>query len=286
LTNNLSFSNGNNVPTSLMIVGQLGGGLGDVTQRKTTTSPSHADLTVTWPTAGAPGSFVPPPQPDRIRSFGTEVAEGANATLTWTAPRPGTYLIESGTHPSIQGMMGLYGILVVTSAPTSNAGTETAPGTAYPASGSRAAVTYDAEVPLILSEIDPVMNKQISTAVNTSGFSETTVWSGLTGGCGNPTSASYNTCYPPVVNYKPLYYLINGVAFSKGSALSSVFPANPAKLAPVSGTGTVLVRLVNAGSHMHVPSIVGSQTIQGATGSPVLLGYRTRSSWQPGRPMM
>ncbi len=28
LTNNLSFSNGNSVPTSLMIVGQLGGGLG------------------------------------------------------------------------------------------------------------------------------------------------------------------------------------------------------------------------------------------------------------------
>src|SRR6267378_395295 len=32
LTNSLSFLNGNSVPTSLVIVGQLGGGLGDVTQ--------------------------------------------------------------------------------------------------------------------------------------------------------------------------------------------------------------------------------------------------------------
>jgi FtsP/CotA-like multicopper oxidase with cupredoxin domain len=218
LTNNLSFANGNTVPTSLMIVGQLGGGLGDVTKRTTTPSPSHADLTVTWPTAGAPGSFNPPAQGPRVQSFGTEVAQGATTALTWKAPRPGTYLIESGTHPSIQGTMGLYGILVVTTPPTSAAGVETAPGTAYPAAAGRnAAVTYDAEVPLILSEIDPVLNNQISTAINTSGFQETNVWSGQPGGCGNPSSATYNTCYPPVVNYKPLYYLINGVAFSKGA---------------------------------------------------------------------
>jgi len=273
LTNNLPITpGGTGIPTSLTIVGQLGGGLGDVTQRTTTPSPSHADLTVTWPTAGAPGSFVPPPQGARVQSFGTEVAQGAAKTLTWKAPRPGTYLIESGTHPSIQGMMGLYGILVVTTAPTSAAGVETAAGTAYPAAGSKPAVTYDAEVPLILSEIDPVMNKQISAAVNTSGFLETNVWSGQPGGCGNPSSATYNTCYPPVVNYKPLYYLINGVAFNKSGAASSLFPATPATLAPASGPGTVLVRLVNAGSHMHVPSIVGSQTIQAATGTPVTVG--------------
>src|ERR1017187_3933709 len=38
LTNNLSFANGNKVPTSIMIVGQLGGGLGGAP----TTSPSPA----------------------------------------------------------------------------------------------------------------------------------------------------------------------------------------------------------------------------------------------------
>jgi hypothetical protein len=150
--------------------------------------------------------------------------------------------------------MGLYGILVVTSAPTATAGTETAAGTAYPG------VSYDAEVPLIMSEIDPVQNNAVSAAVNTAGFSETAVWSGQPGACGNPTSSTYNTCYPPVVNYKPLYYLINGIAFNKTSAGASLFPAAPARLAPASGTGTVLVRLVNAGVHMHVPAIVGSQT--------------------------
>src|ERR1700733_15161748 len=41
LTNNLSF-NGNNVPTSLVVVGQVGGGLGDLTQRTTSASPDHS----------------------------------------------------------------------------------------------------------------------------------------------------------------------------------------------------------------------------------------------------
>src|SRR4029077_6892015 len=187
--------------------------------------------------------------------------------LTWTNPLPGTYLIESGTHPSIQGPMGLYGILVVTCAPTSTAGcpvttgtttTTVAAGTAYPATTTTAAITYSAEVPLLLSEIDPVQNRAVNTAVNTAGFSETKVWSGQPGQCGNPTSAVgvVNTCYPPAVNYSPLYYLFNGVAFNKASAAASLFPSSPA----TSVTGSVLVRLVNAGLRMHVPSIVGTQT--------------------------
>ena len=54
----------------------------------------------------------------RVQSLRTEVQQrDATTALTWTAPQPGTYLIESGTHPSIQGPMGLYGILVVTTAP-------------------------------------------------------------------------------------------------------------------------------------------------------------------------
>jgi FtsP/CotA-like multicopper oxidase with cupredoxin domain len=78
-------------------------------------------------------------QGNRVRSFSTEVAEGATTALTWPAAslRPGTYLIESGTHPSIQRPMGLYGMLVVTTAPSG-----TTAGTAYPAVGSTPAVTY------------------------------------------------------------------------------------------------------------------------------------------------
>jgi hypothetical protein len=260
LTNNLTFSNGNSVPTSLTIVGQVGGGLGS--GGTSVASPTHADLGVTWPTANTGATFTPPAQGPRVQSFGTEVAAGATTSLTWKAPRAGTYLLESGTHPSIQGTMGLYGVVVVTSAPTAAAGVETASGTAYPG------VKYDAEVPLILGEIDPVQNNAVNAAVNTVGFSETAVWSGQPNQCGNPASSNYNTCYPPVVNYKPLYYLINGVAFNKTSSGASLFPVTPATLAPVSGTGTVLVRLVNAGSHMHVPAIVASQT-----GTPAVGGF-------------
>ncbi|MBV8804747.1 MAG: hypothetical protein JO042_06860, partial [Sinobacteraceae bacterium] len=284
LTNNLSFTNGNTVPTSLTIVGQVGGGLGSSPTRAA--SPSHAQLGVSWstvqpagtgatPSSTNPPAFTPPPQPPRVQSFGTEVASCATppcaaVSLVWNNLRPGTYLIESGTHPSIQGPMGLYGVLVVTTPPTATTATpitETAAGTAYPN------VSYDAELPLLLSEIDPVQNTAVSTAVNTANFKETNVWSGQPGGCGNPSSSTYNTCYPPAVNYTPLYYLINGVGFSRASMGASTFPITPSNLAPASGTGSVLVRLVNAGLRMHVPSIVGSVTnganVTGA-GTPVV----------------
>src|SRR6266576_990640 len=247
------------VPTSLTIVGQLGGGLGTPTS---VASPVHPDQALTWPAAGGAGDPInrPPAQLPRVQSFGTEVAAGATTAspLTWANLRPGTYLIESGTHPSIQGPMGLYGILVVTNAPTSTittpatattpaVTTETAVGTAYPG------VPYDAEVAMLMSEIDPVQNTAVAKAVTLTGFSETTVWSGQPGGCGNPGTTNSGNCYPPAVNYSPRYYLINRVAFNKTAPLASLVPTSPTNpLAAV--TGNVLVRLVNAGLRMHVPS--------------------------------
>jgi hypothetical protein len=253
LTNNLSFT-GANIPTSIMIVGQIGGGLGDKSQRTTDASPNHTGQGVTWPTANTGATFTPPTQPDRVRSFGTEATVGSPAAqLTWSSLRPGTYLLESGTHPSIQGPMGLYGILVVTSAPAS-AGTN---GTAYPG------VTYSSELPVLFSEIDPVQNNLVSKAVNTSGFTETRVWDGHTGQCGDPNAAVgvVNTCYPPAVNYTPTYFMINGVGFSKANAPASLFAATAGTATTgISASGNVLVRLVNAGLRMHVPSIVGATT--------------------------
>src|ERR1700739_2591448 len=89
LTNNLPAP----VPTSLTIVGQLGGGLGSAPTR--TPSPNHPTQVATWPIAGAtpPASgdptFTPPVQANRVQSFATEVANGAVATLTWTGLKPG-----------------------------------------------------------------------------------------------------------------------------------------------------------------------------------------------------
>ena len=270
LTINLTNQLPGAVPTSLVIVGQLGGGLGDIAERKTDPSPNHPPQSLTWPVGANDATNTPPSQEPRVRSFSTEVTTGATKVLTWSSLRPGTYLIESGTHPSIQGPMGLYGIVVVTTAPAGATA-----GTAYPAQAAAggipaiAAVTYNADLPLLLSEIDPVQNTAVNTAVNTAGFSETKVWSGQApDGCGYPglnpaipTNPTFNTCYPPAVNYSPLYYLINGVGFSRASSGASVFSA-----APSSGVaGNVLVRMVNAGLRMHVPSIVGSLT--GASGS-------------------
>jgi len=311
LTNHLSFTptgatTANAIPTSLVIVGQVGGGLGVAALRTTTLSPSHAtaqECPSWFIAANPPGTpctaptpnvttNTPPMQANRVQSFAAEVsAVAATATatcsapsagpvttgcgiLTWSNLRPGTYLLESGTHPSIQVPMGLIGVLVVTTAPSG-----TTAGTAYPGTTTIPAVQYNAELPLEFSEIDPVQNNAVNTAVNTANFSETRVWSGLptdpqgNPGCGNPASPSYNTCYPPAVNYTPFYYLINGVAFNKTNANASLFAAT-AGVGTTGGavttgiTGTVLVRLVNAGVRMHVPSIVGSLT-QGFSGAGV-----------------
>ncbi len=110
--------------------------------------------------------------------------------------------------------MGLYGILVVTAAPGTSA------GCAYPgAAAGTCAVSYNSEIPLLFSEIDPNQNSAVQLAVGTTGFSETAVWSAQPGGCG---VATVHSCYPPAVNYSPLYYLINGKAFDKNNASSSL----------------------------------------------------------------
>jgi hypothetical protein len=365
LTNNLSFNNGgtispaNTVPTSIVIVGQIGGGLGDPTQETYVASPTHSAQQNTWPIANTGSVNNPPSQLARVQSMATEVAAGATTSLTWgLAPkqpplRAGTYLLESGTHPSIQVPMGLVGMLVVSQAPTPavSGGAAATAGTAYPN------VTYDADVPLEFSEIDPVQNNAVNTAVNTSGFNENNVWtrpanSGLTGinvtagGLGYSSSAPPNVtisggggnggtatatvsaggsitgiaitspgiyqtppfitidpppgagtqatalatvggvtgglctaCYPPAVNYTPLYFAINGVPFSRASSGNSVFPNSAGALIatpPATGkaTGLLLVRLVNAGLKMHVPSLVGTQTTPaGANTPPTVPGF-------------
>src|ERR1700704_417415 len=88
LTNSLAFG-ANSLPTSLVIVGQLGGGLG--TTATSTPSPDHTNAQpATWPIAPtAPGAApagvgTPPVQGTRVQSFSTEVAAGPTPeTLCW-----------------------------------------------------------------------------------------------------------------------------------------------------------------------------------------------------------
>jgi len=184
-------------------------------------------------------------------------------------------LIESGTHPSIQAPMGLYGILVVTTPASGSTPAQAYPTVAgLPVTGL-AVSQYDADLALVLSEIDPVQNASVAAAVATTGFSETTVWSGLPGKCGNPLSADgvtanplFNTCYPPAVNYSPRYYLVNGVSFDRTSIASSTAQILPVPV--TAATGNVVLRMVNAGLRMHIPAVVNqSMTLIAEDGNPL-----------------
>src|SRR3569833_1648713 len=260
LINGLSF-NGNSIPTSLVIVGQLGGGLGSAPKRMP--SPAHGPQGPTWPgtlggtnAANGDAVFTPPKQIDRVRSFATEVLPGTTpVVLSWSAMRPGTYLLESGTEPSIQGPLGLYGVVGVTEP-------DDASTSAHVAFGTR----FDASVPLLLSEIDPVQNREVAQVVQNAGFNETTAWSGLAGVCGDVAKpATQHTCYPPAVNYSPLYYLVNGAAFDRSNPTNSSIP-----VAAAGTQANVLLRFVNAGLRMHVPTLVGgSMTLLAEDGNKV-----------------
>ena len=77
LTINLTNSLPTGIPTSLTIVGALGGGLGDITQRTTTASPDHAVQGATWPMTPTgsrrieevyPAMYSPVDLPSRMRA--------------------------------------------------------------------------------------------------------------------------------------------------------------------------------------------------------------------------
>ena len=169
--------------------------------------------------------------------------------------------------------MGLYGMLIVTEAPSAG-GVAQAYGT-----------LYDSDVPLLLSEIDPVQNREVAQVVNNTGFSDATVWNGQTGKCGDVTAAATaHTCLPPAVNYSPTYYLINGVAFDR----TNLNPASSSLNVPAAGTqAKVLLRLVNAGLRMHVPSVVGAKmTLLAEDGNVEARAamFRMKCSWPRARP--
>ena len=109
--------------------------------------------------------------------FTPEVAPGATGVYTWAPAKAGTYLYQSGTMPSIQVPMGLYGAVTIRASLTQ----------AYP---SIAASAFNAERALLFSEIDSVQNAAVDAAASV-------------------------TAYPSTIKYKPTYFLINGLAYDK-----------------------------------------------------------------------
>jgi Big-like domain-containing protein len=273
----INLTNSLPVETSLVILGQSGGGLGaPVREAGPRTDGAHGGQTSTTWTTVVPGSFAPPAQGNRVRSFTsievpgvatvgatpvTTGTAGAPPSYSWSNLTPGTYLIRSGTYPSIQGPMGLYGVLVVTTPPATGA-----PGIAYPVAGATVGgVTYDADVVALESELDPRQNNMVAalfpaggaagSPTANPGFNETMKWTAQCGAAANSLLTSTGvapTCYPPAVDYTPLYFFVNGLSFSKDARQASALSV------PAAGTtGNVLIRYVNAGSHMHVPTVTG-----------------------------
>jgi FtsP/CotA-like multicopper oxidase with cupredoxin domain len=183
VTNELS------IPVSLVIPGQV---------MSNNTGPVwFSDIANPYTSATAVGSRPAPANPAdpedlaykyRVRSFSHETAggapgaPGAAATYTWNNLKAGTYLILSGTHPSLQVQMGIYGVLIV----------RTGGGAPY---GGIAAPAQ--EVTLLFSEIDPVIHNAVDDALMVAA---------------PPTIPSTN-------DFKPRYFLINGKAFPAGNPI-------------------------------------------------------------------
>ncbi|MDE1923563.1 MAG: hypothetical protein KGI55_09065, partial [Gammaproteobacteria bacterium] len=256
----VTLSNQLPVATSFVILGQFGGGLGAPVRDPQGPIVHPAVTTTTWPVKTG-GSFTPPTQGTRVRSFVPEAAAmgttPGSQIYTYAGLKPGTYLYETGTHPSLQAPMGLYGVLVVTTSPavTVAAGATPAsiatPGTAYPAGAingvSVPAVNYDADAIFLISEVDAAQNAAVDAAA-VAGTNDRTAWNAP--GC--TTVGGTTPCYPPAVNYAPTYILLNGQSFDRNNP-----SGNAAEVPPLYATGNLMVRIVNAGLRTHVPSIVG-----------------------------
>ena len=131
------------------------------------------------------GALLPPVYdnntPPRVMSFTAESPNGGSAEYYFNAVKAGTYRYESGTDPTLQVGMGLYGAVIVRPADPLQAYTPTAtnPNTAFAS-----------EAVLLYSEIDPFLH----FAVNDNTY-------------GTPA-------YPSQIHVDAKYFLINGVPYS------------------------------------------------------------------------
>jgi len=169
----ITLSNELAIPVSLVIPGQV-------------LTPNNGpvwftDIAHPYTSGTLPGSRPEGDVTSRVRSFsheapaGAQGVPGAATSYTWPSLKPGTYLILSGTHPSLQVQMGIYGVLIVMAAD----------GNPY------TDITATQEVTLLFSEIDPAIHNSADDAAMV---------------LPTPTIPSTNVFYPK-------YFLINGKAF-------------------------------------------------------------------------
>ena len=132
------------------------------------------------------GALLPPVYdnntPPRVMSFTAESPNGGSAQYYFNAVKAGTYLYESGTEPTVQIGMGLYGALIVRPAG--------APQRAYDNTPTNPNTAFGSEAVLLFSEIDPFLHFAVND--NTYG----------------------TTAYPTQIHLDAKYFLINGVPYS------------------------------------------------------------------------
>ena len=173
------------------------------------------------PVKDASGLFV---------SFSAIAPPSGMVVYQFTAGNPGSYLYESGAQPQKQVHMGLYGPMIVRPAPGSNQ--------AY--NDVRSA--FDAELLVILSEIDPALHA-----------------AGASGG-------AYS-----ISAFQPQYWLINGRTYPDTVSATSPSPGQPWSAKVNASPGQrILLRCLNAGFQNHsltVNSIIAK--VIGGEGSPL-----------------
>ena len=150
-----------------------------------------------------------------LTSLTTSVVPGNTITYSFTAGEPGTYIYESGTAPSLQVQMGLFGALIVR--PTM--------GINYAYNDARTAFTSGREYLLLLHELDPVIHDAVEDGL-----------------------------VPDLKNFWPRYWTINGRAFPDTIAGDnpSWLPSQPyGSLVIAEPEEVALIRLANAGVHHH-----------------------------------
>jgi len=142
-------------------------------------------------------------------------AGGGAVTYTFTASEPGTYLYRSGTRPDLQVEMGLVGAIVVRPAMGVNH--------AY----NHADTAFDREFLLLLTEMDPVIHRQVE-------------------------AGGYNQV--DMSTYFPTNWFINGRNFPDVMARNFApwLPTQPYNFQPIMHPGEkILVREIGGGVDSH-----------------------------------
>lgn len=156
----------------------------------------------------------------RVRSFTHEVAGGGGiGSYTWNNFQAGSYIYQSGSHVAIQVQMGLYGA----------ANRDAAAGEAY------SGVSYDQEVTLFYSEIDPALHQAV-----------------VTGSYGTPAGPS------STIDYDPKYFLINGAPYSAATLPLSAGAAGTRTLLRMYNMSLDNIAPVLLGEHLQIIAEDGS----------------------------